>query len=819
VAYPGGVASRFETLFAVDHIEACAEMLAGRAELDQYTSNAAMDDLDDLRRWLDYESLNIYAGSYGTKEAQVFLRRHPQAVRTLLLNAASPVFKKSYLAHARFLHAALARLVDECLTDEQCRADYPDLQGDLDSVLAKAAVDPPTVVAGDTEVSFGTSALGYALRGLLYRRGSDLPELIHRAAVGDWQPLADYYLQRQAWVARSGGSTGYHLSVVCAENVAFLSDDEVRRETADTFLGDHLIGAYRDACRAWPHAVLERPFLDPVEIDVPTLILSGERDPVTPPENGEALVAMAARSRHVVVPNGGHGALGDCYQAMVEELFESGSIDAIDDSCVEQSQPTRFASPTDGAAASSEPAAGEAQVEYRLSYPESRGPRVTVDVVFDEQPLPRIWVMPRAIPMGYGEQFYDRYVEDLTAADGAGSLLDVERLEGPRWRISGEGKLRRLRYEVDLEAMETEILQASDSSKVRPGYLGVLGYSVFGYLEGLESRPLSLTVEATPGWPVFSTLAPASPPPSGGLQARAADFYALADSQIALGPELSVERVESGVPLFLAVYAETPVSRSRVGSLTAEAMAAVAAYFGSVPFSHYSVLMEVLEPRSPAHEYGFSMEHMDSSTIFFDVERALTDDSPEAVLDRHRYNLAHHIAHSWLPKRCHGEGYFPFSWELAPLLDSIWFSEGFAQYAAAVALAEAHGDPELVDRVLEQRFRASLEETPPFLRRLSTVDVSLVASTRYGTDFRTGRESFSRGGLMAAEMDDEIRAHSDGERDLRDALGHLCQWSSDGRRGFTLEELPRLLSEGAGVDLRAIYSRWMAGRSPRTTTP
>ncbi|MCP5115773.1 MAG: hypothetical protein GY953_33510, partial [bacterium] len=78
---------------------------------------------------------------------------------------------------------------------------------------------------------------------------------------------------------------------------------------------------------------------------------------------------------------------------------------------------------------------------------------------------------------------------------------------------------------------------------------------------------------------------------------------------------------------------------------------------------------------------------------------------------------------------------------------------------------------------------------------------------------RTGKESFSRGGLMAAEMDEAIRAQSDGVRDLRHALRHLCEWSSGSRRSFTLVELPHLLSEGAGVDLRPIFASWMAKRA------
>ena len=108
-------------------------------------------------------------------------------------------------------------------------------------------------------------------------------------------------------------------------------------------------------------------------------------------------------------------------------------------------------------------------------------------------------------------------------------------------------------------------------------------------------------------------------------------------------------------------------------------------------------------------------------------------------------------------------GYFPFQWELAPVLDSIWFAEGFGQYAAIMAVAAGAPDP--------AAFRAEMLAAPlprqrrrprrAFLTRLPLVELSRVASTRYAEDFRTGRLVFSRGGLMAAAIDDRIQARDE----------------------------------------------------------
>ncbi len=79
------------------------------------------------------------------------------------------------------------------------------------------------------------------------------------------------------------------------------------------------------------------------------------------------------------------------------------------------------------------------------------------------------------------------------------------------------------------------------------------------------------------------------------------------------------------------------------------------------------------------------MEHLDSATFYLAKDAGLTASSSESDRARVLYNFAHHFAHAWIPKRSYGKGYYPFTWELAPVLDTIWFSEGFAQYAAIEA--------------------------------------------------------------------------------------------------------------------------------------
>ncbi len=85
-----------------------------------------------------------------------------------------------------------------------------------------------------------------------------------------------------------------------------------------------------------------------------------------------------------------------------------------------------------------------------------------------------------------------------------------------------------------------------------------------------------------------------------------------------------------------------------------------------------------------------------------------------------------------------------------------------------------------------------------------------MASTQYASGFRIGQLTFSRGGLMAAEMDDRIRAETHGEKSLRDALRRLVAWSAENHRAFRIEELPVRFREATGEETRDIMERWLA---------
>jgi predicted metalloprotease with PDZ domain len=480
------------------------------------------------------------------------------------------------------------------------------------------------------------------------------------------------------------------------------------------------------------------------------------------------------------------------------------------------------------AAASDEP-----RLTYVLTYSLKTQDLVHISIHF-AQPTnaPLTLIIPRSVPGGYAQRPYDPFVSNIKAFPESAphasnnDAISIDRDElAPRWVIGKQAAsstaITRIDYDVDVAKMERDIFSAADTSKIREGYVGLLGYSIFAFIEGLEHLPIQLEIQTPANWPVFSTLAPQVPVARTAITASATDYYALADSQITLGPKIHILRnvvtdSPNDVPLFISLYSERDADISVEAMLARDALNNVIAYFGFAPFSHYSVVLEYLKPLPPPHVYNFSMEHLDSGTFFMDIDHAITASSSAAEKESTRFNYAHHIAHSWIPKRCYGAGYIPFNWEMTPVIDTIWFNEGFGRYVAISALADALPKDEAAKyrNTKLDRLRAIVAAAPDFLQRMSLDELSREGSFIYSDDFRVGMNLFSRGALMAAEMDDRIRAQTSGQKSLRDALRYLMAWTAQNRRAFRTDELPEIFRQATGVDTTSILKSWMQPPRP-----
>ncbi len=308
------------------------------------TTARLVDDLEAVRAALGHDRIALMGASYGTRLALAYMAAHDQRVDAAILDGVAPpqmVLFQDFAADAQAAWDAHARA---CAQRPACAAAFPDVRGDLDRALARLDRGPVDVTlthprTGQShDLTLGRAMVATAVRGLLYATDLAplLPYTVHQAAEGRWQPLVG-----QALVLAEGAagslSEGMMLSIVCAEDVPRLDLARARDDARDTFLGATVIDMMAPLCAHWPAAPLPPGAGEPVTSAVPTLLLSGARDPVTPPRWAELAARTLPRGRALVAPGQAHGTLtAGCVPDLLARFLDApAQIHDLDAGCLQ----------------------------------------------------------------------------------------------------------------------------------------------------------------------------------------------------------------------------------------------------------------------------------------------------------------------------------------------------------------------------------------------------------------------------------------------------------------------------------------------------
>jgi pimeloyl-ACP methyl ester carboxylesterase len=343
-----------------DPLRACRDRLrAAGVDLGAYQSRESASDVADLLAVLDIDEATLFGVSYGTRLALTIVRDHPERIGSVILDGVYPPHVDGYEEQAPNGHLAFERLFADCRADVRCRAAYPDLRGTflamVDALDAAPMVDDDgTEITSDDVVNdlfqllYDTDALPY-LPAIIAAAASrdldawlDAQDRIPAASYDDdsdayWDALYERLLgltgledldelddfldtladdDYDALLAAAAGAVdddaeGAFASVECHEEVPFNDLDLAiarARDLPDQMraLIEGVVRQFED-CVVWGVPAADPVENEPVTSSIPTLLLSGAYDPVTPPAWGDAAAAYLATSTHVVFPDMGHG--------------------------------------------------------------------------------------------------------------------------------------------------------------------------------------------------------------------------------------------------------------------------------------------------------------------------------------------------------------------------------------------------------------------------------------------------------------------------------------------------------------------------------
>lgn len=342
VAYYDGVP---EELSEADWRECLASLNANPAF---YTTPVAMDDLEAVRVALGYGPINLWGGSYGTRAASVFLRRHPESARSAILDGMAPVDMRIPLHFAEDGQRALNLLAEACAGDAGCEERFPGVVDSIGQLLASLDHDPPRRFrvrhprTGDwEEVPIRRDLVAGLLRAVLYSPtfASLLPLMVESALNGDFGPL----MTLADPAAGPELAIGMFLSVLCTEDTPFLTLEEAAQAAEKSFLDESMAVQLDEACAVWPRGALPPGYREPVRSEAPVLLLSGELDPVTPPRWADHAARTLPNARHLIVPGTGHGTLtAGCVPGLIESFLDSADPAGLEADCLTGMERPRF---------------------------------------------------------------------------------------------------------------------------------------------------------------------------------------------------------------------------------------------------------------------------------------------------------------------------------------------------------------------------------------------------------------------------------------------------------------------------------------------
>jgi alpha-beta hydrolase superfamily lysophospholipase len=111
-------------------------------------------------------------------------------------------------------------------------------------------------------------------------------------------------------------------------------------------MGTYRIGQQQDACANWVRGSIPKDFLQPVRSTIPTLILSGEWDPVTPVSMAKEIARYLPNNQLIIIPQMSHlfGGLSneECFDNMIVDYIKDSGKSRVNSSCIKTMMPPPY---------------------------------------------------------------------------------------------------------------------------------------------------------------------------------------------------------------------------------------------------------------------------------------------------------------------------------------------------------------------------------------------------------------------------------------------------------------------------------------------
>jgi len=354
-----------------DALMVCRDRLVSEGyNLSAFNTVQNAADVNAIRIALGYDQVNLYGGSYGSLLAQATMRDHPEGIRSVAINSVLPLEKSIFVEGSTTTANAVMRLLDACAADEACDSAYPNLQEVLFEVIDQLNTEPvPITVTNPLDgQSYDAWLTGDAVLGnlvtFLYITQiiPVLPQAIFDVYNGDYGLMTQLSSTKLALLDLT--TRGMLFSVLCTEDLIGRTPEDllnIRAALPRQMVGTadpEVIVEYGifGICENWPVEEADPWVKEPLVSDIPTLVLEGEFDPVTPPEYGQLVAENLSNSYFFEFPGEGHNIIvaNECARSIAGAFIDDPTR-APDAACIAEMPGVVFDVPGEAAEVVLEP--------------------------------------------------------------------------------------------------------------------------------------------------------------------------------------------------------------------------------------------------------------------------------------------------------------------------------------------------------------------------------------------------------------------------------------------------------------------------------
>lgn len=322
-------------------------LTASGIDLGRYGTRDTAADIADMRATMGFKLYNLAGVSYGTRLALVTMRDHPEGIRSVILDSVYPPEIHAYESRQAGVEAAFEKLFAACRVTAYCRVNYPELERSLFKTIAWLDTRPLPVTVPDPRDGkpIKVRVTGQTLIELTrYSLAFDdarysVPAFLNAVSLVDpsvLEPVMSNMVKSSLGLGLGEFSEGKYYAVECNEEIPFNDPELVQRDSAQhrRFAGFAYQLEDLPDCDSWRSGPLDQSLKTPIASDIPTLVLSGELDPITPTEFAETAASRLKNGQIVHVIGYGHSLLTTSPCAIdVADAFLKKPMGALKSEC------------------------------------------------------------------------------------------------------------------------------------------------------------------------------------------------------------------------------------------------------------------------------------------------------------------------------------------------------------------------------------------------------------------------------------------------------------------------------------------------------